>query len=320
MNGATAQVIDRALRAAVRAPSPCNTQPWLFQVHGHRIELSLDRSRVLPVADPDADEALLACGAALCNLRISLRAQDRVSLVDLQPDPQRPDLLAAVRVGGNRAATSTEYKLAEAIAKRHTNRRPFLDRAVPTPARHALATAARTEGATLSYIDASARYSTIARLVRRADQVQQSTPEYAEEIARWTAGGARRDDGVPDSAVGPPPDRERLLALRDYHRSAEFPSRTYEQQPLVAAVLTTVPGRRSTIRAGAGMQRALLTASQLGLSASFLSQPFEVPETRTELGALFEQEGVIHTLLRIGYGYPVTATPRRPVSDVIVPG
>ncbi|MBA0126889.1 nitroreductase family protein [Haloechinothrix sp. YIM 98757] len=313
---ATAQIIDRALADAVLAPSPCNTQPWWFRVRGDRIDLYLDRGRVLPVADPDAREALLACGAALCNLRVSLRGQDRLALVDLLPDSERPDLLASVRLGGERTATSTEYKLAEAISRRHTNRHPFLDRAVPLTARGKLASAARVEGAKLEFIEASARYDRIARLVRRADHIQRTEPAYAEEISAWTSGTESRQDGVPASAEGPTPQQDGVLALRSYHAHDGLPARPFEQQPLLVAALTSVAGVRSTLRAGAGIQRALLTATQLGLVASFVSQPFEVPRTRAELAELFASDGELHTLLRIGYGYPLGPTPRRPPAAV----
>lgn len=82
---------------------------------------------------------------------------------------------------------------------------------------------------------------------------------------------------------------------------------------------TAGSGPRFDVVAGAGMQRTLLTGCTLGLSASFLSQPFEVAATRHELAAEFRAEGEVHTLLRIGYGYPVGATPRRSIDDVMVP-
>lgn len=316
MTSSDSVVIDHALAAAVRAPSPCNTQPWRFEVDGNRIDLLLDRSRVLATADPDAREARLSCGAALCNLRLAIRARDRVALVDVLPDKDRPDLLASVRIGGERAATLSEHKLADAIEHRHTNRHPFLDRPVPSLARSALASAARAEGARLEFLDASERYDLVAKLVRRAEYVQENDPAYAEEIAFWTGGPIDRPDGVPLDAGGPGSGPDELIALKAYHRPSPVPPRTFEQQPLLVAVLTPVAGPRHDIRVGAAMQRVLLTACDIGLASSFLSQPFEVPETRAELDEAFRGEGVIHTLLRVGYGYPVPMTPRRAVADV----
>lgn len=313
--------ISAALEAAVRAPSAFNTQPWLFDVDGGRIDLILDRSRVLQVSDPDAREARLSCGAALANLRLALRAQGRAGLVDLAPEPALPDLLArvTVRSDSDEAATANERKLAEAIPKRHTNRHPFLDRPVPIWARSKLASAAGVEGAKLVFIDASPRYDLLVDLIGTAERVQENHGEYQHEMKQWLGGSVDRRDGVPVDAVGPPPTSGRLLAMRSFYRPSPIPPRRFEEQPLLVAVVASAVNRvRCDLIAGAGMQRALLTACTLGLNASFISQPFEVPATRAELNAAFRRDGDVHALLRIGYGYPAGVTPRRAVEDVTV--
>jgi hypothetical protein len=65
------------------------------------------------------------------------------------------------------------------------------------------------------------------------------------------------------------------------------------------------------------MQHVLLTATAAGLATSFLSQPFETPQTRDALDRIFAGLGQAHTLLRIGYGQPTATTARRPVADVL---
>lgn len=309
------QLITDALRSAVKAPSPYNTQPWRFVVDGPRIDLLLDTDRVLGVADPEAREARLACGAALFNLRLGIRAHGRTVTELLLPEPDRPELLASVRIGATKPKTLTEDRLARAVHLRHTNRRPYLERAVETPLRTGLVAAARAEDAVLELIDASARYTAVADLIRQADSVQRHDQRYQEEFRRWTGGADGRPDGVPTASIGPAPDTDRVLTLRHFHRDDAVARRTFEQQPLLAAVATYGSGPVADVTAGVAMQRVLLTACDLGLATSFLSQPFEVPETRESLGQLFWPRHV-HTLLRIGYGYPLTPTPRRPVHDV----
>lgn len=309
-------VTTLALEAAVRAPSPFNTQPWHFGVAGDRIVLRLDRSRVLEVADPDAREARLACGAALANVRIQLRALDRVGLVDLMPNRDDPDLLAVVRIAGERPATDSERKLADAIAKRHTNRHPFLDRPVGESTRAVVASAARAEGARLVFVDASERYDLLVDLIRKAEQRLDSNEAYRQEARFWLGGPVDRHDGVPIDAIGPEPIDDQLVHLRSFYRTNPLPARRFEQQPLLVAVVTAGTSPRYDVIAGAGMQRALLAACSLGLSASFLSQPFEVPDIRDEVTRAFASDGQAHTLLRIGYGYPVGVTPRRSVGEV----
>ncbi|MFJ1768106.1 Acg family FMN-binding oxidoreductase [Amycolatopsis sp. NPDC088138] len=310
-------VFDQAFAAAVRAPSPHNTQPWRFVVEGDVIEVWLDRERVLPVADPHRREARLACGAAAFNLFISLRANDLAVVVRTLPDPAEPDLVAVLRLDGNRKAVQAERRLAEAVFRRHTNRRPFLDKEVPPGVRTAVKSAALAEGGQVEYLDASGRYSPVASLVRQAESLQEDDLAFRTETAFWTHRPPGSPDGVPRTADGPPPDHHGVVTLRASHENAALPAREYEQQPLLAVVLTRDRGAHAEVRAGMAMQRVLLTATAEGLAASFLSQPFETPWTRDALDRLFTGLGQPHTLLRIGYGYPTRLTARRAVADVL---
>lgn len=63
----------------------------------------------------------------------------------------------------------------------------------------------------------------------------------------------------------------------------------------------------------------LLNATSLGLSASFLSQPIEVPPVRTKLRRALGTTLDPQVILRIGFGSPVPPTPRRPVAELLMP-
>lgn len=310
-------VFDQALASAVRAPSPHNTQPWRFVVDGERVEVWLDRDRVLGVADPDAREARLSCGAAAFNLVVCLRANGIATVVRIMPDPAEPDLLAVVKLDGNQVARPAELKLAESVFRRHTNRRPFFEAQVPPVVRSALKSAALQEGGQVEYLDASGRYTTVTSLVRRAESLQENDPAFQVETAHWTGRKAESPDGVPMIATGPPPYSTRVVAMRASHANQALPPREFEQEPLLAALLTRDRGPYAEVRAGMALQRVLLTATAEGLATSFLSQPFETPQTRDSLDRIFEGLGQPHTVLRIGYGYPTRMTSRRPVEDVL---
>ncbi|NKQ51838.1 hypothetical protein HFP15_02965 [Amycolatopsis sp. K13G38] len=310
-------LIERAVEAATRAPSAYNTQPWRFLIDGDRIDVVLDRARVLGVADPDAREARLSCGAAVFNLCVSLRANGRRAPVRLLPDRLQPDLLAAITIEGEHEPSAADHALGKAVPRRHTNRRPFFERAVPAHARRELDKAAAASGARLALIEASARYDAIAVLTRRAEHIQATDERFQAETEYWTGRPAGHTDGVPAHAAGPPPDPDGALRLRPFRGGETLPARPYEQQPLLAALLTTAPGPRAEIQAGMALQHVLLTATTLGLAASFLSQPLEVPATCRAVADLFRAEGTVHALLRIGYGHPAAPIPRRPVAEVV---
>ena len=73
----------------------------------------------------------LACGAALCNLRLALAAAGTPVEVRLLPDRDDPHLLARLYPLPSRSPTPAEARLYAAIPRRHSNRAPFLDAAVP---------------------------------------------------------------------------------------------------------------------------------------------------------------------------------------------
>ncbi|GLZ36681.1 nitroreductase family protein [Actinokineospora sp. NBRC 105648] len=304
-------VLRRALLAATRAPSPHNTQPWRFEVRPDRVDVRLDRTRVLPVADPDAHEARLSCGAALFNLRLALGAAGRRTTVAVLPDRADQDLLATVTTTARHRPTVDERTLAPAIERRHTNRRPFLDQPVPASTRAALVRAAAEEGTRLHLVDRPELLGPVADLIRRADHVQSQDSAFRAEVGSWLAGEGR-PDGLPASALGRAPSPDGLIALRDFDPGGRHVA--FERQPLIAVLTTVGDTVGDHVAAGQAMQRVLLVAGAAGLAVSFLSQPVEVPAVRRVLSAVMG--GAVHVVLRIGFGYPGAPTPRRPLEDV----
>ncbi|MBB5857720.1 Acg family FMN-binding oxidoreductase [Amycolatopsis umgeniensis] len=305
-------VVTAALEAAVRAPSPHNTQPWLFELGPDVIDVVLDENRVLTVCDPDRREARLSCGAALLNLELAIAAAGRSCDVELLPEKDRPELLARVGLRARHRATAAEQRLATSIRARYSNRRPFASTPVPAGARHAVRLAAREEGAKLILLDELGLLEAVAGLIRRADHLQTLDEGFQAELRAWTKGDGSHD-GVPAYAGGPRPSGG-LLPVRHHGESDQ--TREFERDPVVAVLTTPTDGPLAQVRAGRAMQRALLTATSLGLSASFYSQPMEIPSARTVLRSLLGENEHPHIVFRLGYGFPGSTTPRRPAGAV----
>ncbi|MDQ1646438.1 MAG: hypothetical protein QOJ50_2622 [Cryptosporangiaceae bacterium] len=144
--------LAEAATAALRAPSIFNTQPWTWRIAAGGAELRVDRSRQLPVVDPEGRFAILSCGIALHHLVTALAAEGWQAEVDRRPDPAEPDLLAQVRLTSHTSPDPTAVRHYESTLIRHTDRRPFSKTAVPWEAVEAVQSAVEAQGAHLHVI------------------------------------------------------------------------------------------------------------------------------------------------------------------------
>lgn len=318
--GSVRAVLAACVRAATAAPSLHNSQPWLFRIGGRAVDVYADRSRQLTVLDPAGRELLISVGAAVFTLRLALQREGHRVQSRLFPDPAEPDLVARVTAGPPAAPTPAVETLAAAIAYRHTNRWPFARSVVPADAIEQLADAARREGATLTVANAVSR-NAILNLAQAAERRLRSRGGYRAELARWTAPHVGRRDGVPPSAIGPW-DALEAFPLRDFgllQPQLKRASERFEPYPTVMVLATEGDSPENWLRAGQALQRVLLTATWLNLATTPISQPVEIPAIR-ELLTDTRGGSWAQMVLRVGYGRPAPATPRRPLAEVLLSG
>lgn len=309
--------IEELLHAAMLAPSMHNTQPWRFAVSGARIDVSLDRHRLLPAEDPSGRAAYIAIGAALLNIRACAAARGLAVTLELSPDPLRWDLAASVEVYNGGSVHPSLALLAPHIPHRHTVRRPFVPRRVPEWVVAAASAAAHHEGATLAWLGPAAR-TRLAWLAGQADVLDSLDDARTGERASWVGGGERpTGDGVPSAALGLRPVDRRSL-VRDLGVTAADHARAsavFEKDPLVGVLATTHDRPQDWLVAGMALQRTLLTLTRHDLAASFLNNPLERYDLRREVAELITPAGFPQMVLRVGYASATTSTPRRPLAD-----
>jgi nitroreductase len=297
--GSPAEQLRFLLHYAVLAPSGHNTQPWLFKIDGGAVELYADRSRALPVVDPDDRELTSSCGAALLHLRVALRHFGYMGTINPFPDPEDPDLLARVRLGKSREASTEEHALFQAITMRRTNRQAFEQREVPAPVLVALQEMAHAEGTWFYVAQDEYDRSALVNLVALADRMQWADAHFRRElVARMRSKRSQRRDGIPGYALS-------LGDLASY--VGPVLARTFD-----------VDTAYDWFMAGQAVERILLYARSQGVWASFLNQPIEVPQIRLMLHNIIERVGFPQLLLRMGYGSEVPPTPRRSVNEVLL--
>ena len=309
--------LQALVQAATLAPSSHNTQPWLFRLEGQAIELLADRTRALPVNDPDDRELTISCGCALLNLRVAAAAAGLQARVEPWPDAADTDLLARVRLAPGRA-DETDATLQTAMAERRTYRARFATTAVDPMALRSLVDAVHREAASLAVLDTADQRLGAAALVAEGDAMLWANPSWRRELAAWMH-PRRRGDGLTLPALAIPVAQVVVRTFDMGHGVAAKDRQLADESPLLAVLFTASDMPSDWLAAGQALQRLLLLGVQRGLQASYLNQPVQVAALRPKLQQLTGLPGYAQLLLRIGTPTQVKPpAPRRPLADVLV--
>ena len=305
------------IETAIRAPSPRNSQPWLFRLEDP-IELFADRTRAFPVNDPFDRELTISCGAALFNLRVAAASKGLVSDVQLWPSEAQPDLLARIQL--HEAPVDDELaRLHTAVEARHTTHKAFQDESISRGLTHQLVAAATAEGAWLQALEGDTR-KRAASLIAEGDRIHFSDPSWRRELASWIH-PRRTADGVAMPAALAPISRHVVRHVDLGRRVGNSHEALALQAPLLAVLTTERDETEDWLRAGQALERALLVAAARGVQVGYLNQPCQVERLRSRLAELAGLTAVPQIVVRFGIRKaPATRSPRRPLADVLLSG
>jgi nitroreductase len=310
----TASALRALVESAVLAPSSHNTQPWVFRIDGERLELHADRTRALPVNDPQDRELTMSCGAAWFNARLAAAHAGLSLRVEVLPDGQAGDLLFAARLDGG--VPERGLPPFGAIAKRRTYRKHFAERPAPDDVLAALHAAVSAEGAELTVLDDTAR-PTVVSLVTEGDRLQFADARWRRELAAWMH-PRRKGEGLLVSELAAPVARFVVSHIDVGKSTAGKDHELAERSPVLAAISTAADAPAAWLNAGQALQRLLLVACDAGLQASYLNQPLQVEALRPRVAELLGGDRAPQLLLRLGYPTgDLPAAPRRPVDAVM---
>jgi nitroreductase len=229
------------VRAAGRAPSAHNTQPWAPRVVDGAVEVSVVPCRTLPAGDPTFRDLLLSLGAWVESLAV-VAAEDGLGVtveplpalcqledlpVDGPADPGRPVLRLTVADAGSTGGAAGEAPSALATADGFTaahvrDRRVFRGTLLPAP--DVWRDSPRLPGwLRLLEVDGPA----VRQLVRLGAAYTASRPTVAAELVRWlrlSPGHPRYTlDGMTDQMLALPGPVARLGAPVTRYRALHDP-------------------------------------------------------------------------------------------------
>ncbi|GAB1821692.1 Acg family FMN-binding oxidoreductase [Herbidospora sp. RD11066] len=313
--------LEGVVEAAMWAPSIHNSQPWSFAIDGEEIMLRADTDRRLPVSDPQGRELTISCGAALFNMRTTVHAMGRRPLIRTLPDPDRPGLVATVRLGPEEPAPADICAIRDEIPRRRTHRGGFTHRPVPDDLVGRLVGLAALENVRLMPLRPDGDVRIMAALTTVAQELQARDPDFEREMIRWgLRPGSPRGDGVPaDSYPRRDPDVPLEFAPRDYSRGQGWGGDTERaaETGVVVVFSTTGDEPPDWVRAGQALESVLLYASSAGVRAAFHTQALEYPLLREFVRRELCSGEYPQVVVRLGYPAGTGTAVRRPLVEVL---
>jgi hypothetical protein len=334
----------RALSYALLAPNAHNTQPWLVGLGDGRIDLHVDRARLLPETDPPYRQTHISQGTFLELLVIALAEDGIASEVDYFPDGEYAngtleDLpVARVRLLSGSVARDPLFA---AIPLRTSTKRPFEPgRELSSIDAEALARAPTGEGVSVRIVSNVDARSRLAEICTDAMSVEVKAVPRNVETARWfrfsedeieekrdgfsirqTGAGALErwvvESFLLDRAGASDPEgsfaRGAVDQTRDQARSAAA----------FGALTSDLNTRRAQVIAGRAYARVALTAAARGLAMHPMSQALEeypdmaITKQRLERELGLRSGRTVQMLFRLGHAEVTPHTPRRDVRSLL---
>ena len=305
----SAELADRLVYLAARAPSPHNAQGWRIEVDGARLRISADpQRRVLRELDPHGREGDLACGAAVHNLRVGASALGYAAEVTWRP---QPGVAADVELT---AALPGPQRLA-AIRDRAMNRSAYRPDPVDPALLERLQAAAGADGFGLAVATGADAIGEVALAAADAGRIKLSHAPTQRELyalMRFSARSAARSrDGLDlelfftSARAGAVALRPRLvgpLAASVARRAEALPILS---SPAVCLLYADALDAETFLRGGAAFGELGLQITEAGLAYALHSAPIELALA----GAVPAPWRAVHDRMLRGFGLAAGVAP-----------
>jgi hypothetical protein len=207
------------------------------------------------------------------------------------------------------------------MSRRCSDRRHFTSWEVPQAYLDTLAAAAGAHGVFMSDVESGCARTQLMRAFERAAWSHARDFSYGAELAQWSGRHAVAQGVLARSAVVVTDGTTRPFADPGLPQEVLHDISGAERMVILT---TTGDDRLSQLRGGEGASAVLLAATVLGLATCPLSEPLEVPEERARIRSdVLQDSGCPQLIIRIGWAAtraePLVPTPRRPVSEVLLP-
>ncbi len=307
-NASVEEQLKFLVNFAVLAPSVHNTQPWLFRVLDHTVEIYADRSRALPVVDPEDRSLVISCGSCVSLFGSVLDAFGFPFSCSVFPDMSDPDLMARITVSSRPDDVTIDEDQLKAITSRNTIRRGFQSLPLPTAFTAHFVGDEDALPEFLCVVKDREAETLILKQVQDTERTYQSDIRYRRESDSWMHPMRQRSrDGIPMN-----PEEPTTI-------SSCWSSEGLSDHSTLLMVLTEPSDTpRAWLETGDHLMQVLIKAASFGVNAAIMNLPATSKQVREIIKPLTQCEGDPILLLRFGRPQRKLITPRRSSVDVML--
>lgn len=319
----------KIIKSATRAPSGHNTQPWTIKiVSKNELAIGWDRTRSLPMVDPENRELLLSIGAFCEALKISAGNEGLDSKIKITGDtPFSPEL---ARIKFIESEKSSLYS--EELQKRRTIKKGILNRNIE---KADLQEITYGTGSGIHAINrGSAEASFIEETVLESNIIQTERDEAQMELASWIRW---KDEDVEKYANGLSPAGMEIEGIGAWYVKTFFNTETVMSRSFRDSTIDQIKKHLSSygswiivtskkedcsslINTGRDFLKLSLNSVNKKISLHPMTQPLEEKGFEDELRKRLGINDNIQFILRCGYvdRYPLPVTKRMAPGRIIL--
>lgn len=305
----------------ILAPSVHNIQPWEFHPEDNRLIIRLSRQRALREGDATGRQTWISIGACIANIEVAAAhfgLKTRLERIEFGRH-DHPDSITLTFSKGSKPTDEARF---EAISARFSDRSLYDSRPIKPGSLNAIARSG-SDSATVSTSTDPAVIDRVAELTGKGIAAAFSNPAFRRELASLIAPHERTAHGFTPKALGLKPLRGRLEPhLVRYGLNAKAQATLECDRMASASALIAVATTGDTplhwIDAGRAYERALLTATALGLRSTTTAAVVEAFDFHLDIEQLLGTGKRLQVVGRLGYSQaPAHHAPRLPLSAVL---
>jgi hypothetical protein len=312
--------LERLVYYASLAPSSHNTQPWLFKISDHKIELYPNWRRRLDKSDPEDRELYISLGAAITNLKTAAESFKLNFNCQIYPEAE------AVALFQFESLSTTDFnrQTLEILCLRHCNRAKFAEKALPEKFLHYLKELTGHNSVKISLVYEENKKTLVADIVARATEAAFLDKGFTEELSGWIKPSLKKyRDGLPGYNIGIPYPLSFVMPWMVKHLNVSKQQRKMVEGPLrhsaAYIILSTEDNNKETwLKVGQIFEQIALEAQKNKIELGVLAAAIEIGDFYKQLQAVININTRPQMFFRLGFCDNIPQScPRLPLTQII---